>query len=190
MTRSRCSQAGGAVLGVPAWKALLMSMDGVENLRRVLSRRLTGVRRLILDLGNAHDEFGHGPTELEFEDVVLTVSTGKMRTTSWSGPVDCRRRPSILRSSPTMTCGTLDCGPGRSAEPAASKCGAMSTKTLACCLPSTLQTASCSSWTTPTFGSSAEGTIVGTCRTSRRLSSSQDRQASRSAMLTCSARVA
>lgn len=53
-----------------------MPTRGLEHVRRVLRKRLTGARRYVLGLGDTNDAFGHGITEVSFEDVQLVVRPG------------------------------------------------------------------------------------------------------------------
>ena len=50
--------------------------SGVHLLRSVIGHRLRGIRRWVLDLANANDEFGHGITELRFDHQTLTFKPG------------------------------------------------------------------------------------------------------------------
>lgn len=53
-----------------------MSTRGLENVRQALGKPLTGARRYVLGLGHANDVYGHGITELTFEDVQLVIRPG------------------------------------------------------------------------------------------------------------------
>jgi hypothetical protein len=53
-----------------------MATRGLENIRRVLGKRLTGARRYVLGFGRTNDAFGHGITELTFEDAQLVIGPG------------------------------------------------------------------------------------------------------------------
>lgn len=53
-----------------------MTTRGLEHVRRVLGKRLTGARRYVLGLGHTNDAFGHGITELTFEDVQIVIRPG------------------------------------------------------------------------------------------------------------------
>lgn len=49
---------------------------GLNFVRRVLGRPLTGVRRFVLGLGSMNDAFGHGITEFTFDDLQLVIAPG------------------------------------------------------------------------------------------------------------------
>src|SRR5262245_32333355 len=53
-----------------------MSIRGLEDVRRALGKRLTGARRYVLGPGRTPDPFGHGITELTFEDAQFVVRPG------------------------------------------------------------------------------------------------------------------
>jgi len=53
-----------------------MSTRGLENIRRALGKPLTRARRYVLELGSANDAFGHGITELTFEDAQIVIRPG------------------------------------------------------------------------------------------------------------------
>ncbi len=53
-----------------------MPTRGLENIRQALGKPLTGARRYVLGLGRANDAFGHGITELTFEDTQLVIRPG------------------------------------------------------------------------------------------------------------------
>src|SRR5262245_38029757 len=53
-----------------------MSTRGLENIRQALGKSLTRARRYVLGLGRANDAFGHGITELTFEDAQLVIRPG------------------------------------------------------------------------------------------------------------------
>jgi hypothetical protein len=53
-----------------------MSVRGLDNIRQALGKSLTGIRRYVLGLGRANDAFGHGITELTFEDAQFVIRPG------------------------------------------------------------------------------------------------------------------
>ena len=57
-----------------------MPTRGLENVRQALGKPLTGARRYVLGLGRANDAFGHGITELTFEDTQLIEMVPFFRT--------------------------------------------------------------------------------------------------------------
>jgi hypothetical protein len=53
-----------------------MSIRGLENVRQAVGKPLTGARRYVLGLGRTNDAFGHGITELTFEDTQIVIRPG------------------------------------------------------------------------------------------------------------------
>jgi hypothetical protein len=53
-----------------------MSTPGLENIGQALGKSLTRARRYVLGFGHANDAFGHGITELTFEDAQLVIRPG------------------------------------------------------------------------------------------------------------------
>jgi hypothetical protein len=53
-----------------------MSTRGLENIRQALGKPLTRARRCVFWLGCANDAFGHGITELTFEDAQIVIRPG------------------------------------------------------------------------------------------------------------------
>jgi hypothetical protein len=54
----------------------MMSIHGAEHIRQALGKQLTGARRCVFSLGCANDAFGHGITELTFENMKLVIRPG------------------------------------------------------------------------------------------------------------------
>ncbi len=53
-----------------------MSIPGLDNIRQAIGKPLTRACRYVLGLGRANDAFGHGITELTFEDTQLVIRPG------------------------------------------------------------------------------------------------------------------
>ena len=53
-----------------------MSVHGSEHIEKALGKHLTAARRHVLGLGRSNDAFGHGVTELDFENVRLVIRPG------------------------------------------------------------------------------------------------------------------
>ena len=67
-----------------------MVARGLEKLRQALGKSLTRGRRYVLGLGRSNDAFGHGITELTFDDLQLVIGPGPNEDylVIESGPVD------------------------------------------------------------------------------------------------------